>query len=106
MPAGASAPRKMDHALAKALARAFRWKRLLDSGAFTSVTEIAGHDKLSFTYISRVLRLACLRPISSTRSWRGKSPRMMLADLLDAVPAEWQTQRALWLLDGGKPDGP
>jgi len=54
---------KIDGTLVKALARAFRWKRMLDSGSFTSVTEIAAHEKLPFTYISRVLRLVTSRKL-------------------------------------------
>ena len=95
---------RTDNALVKALARTFRWKRMLDSGTFTSVTEIAAHEKLSFTYISRVVRLSLLAPDIVDAIMAGhQPPTMMLANLLDDVPADWQMQRALWLADASLP---
>ena len=95
---------RIDSTLVKALARAFRWKRMLDSGTFTSVTEIAAHEKLSFTYISRVLRLSLLAPDIVDAIMAGhQPPTMMLANLLEDVPVDWQMQRALWLTDTNLP---
>ncbi len=105
-PPGASTARpRSDNTLIKALARAFRWKRMLDSGAFTSVTEIAAQEHLSFTYVSRVVRLSLLAPDIVGAILAGRQPpTMMLADLLDKVPVDWEMQRALWLTDPRKPD--
>jgi len=41
----ASIARHADPALLKALGRAFRWKRLLDSGRYASISEIAKREK-------------------------------------------------------------
>jgi hypothetical protein len=58
-----------DGTLVKALARAWRWQRLLDTGVYTSVTEIAEAERIGKSYVSRILRLArCWRPISWRRS--------------------------------------
>ena len=104
LPPSATAQAKIDGTLVKALARTFRWKRMLDSGTFTSVTEIAAHEKLSFTYISRVVRLSLLAPDIVDAIMAGhQPPTMMLANLLDDVPADWQMQRALWLADASLP---
>lgn len=57
MPEGASdiAQRPLvDNTLVKALARAFRWKRMLESGEFATVRELAEHEKLAFSYMTRV----------------------------------------------------
>lgn len=99
LPPDAAAARPCcDSTVIKALARAFRWKRMLDSGAFTSVTEIAARENLSFTYLSRVLRLSLLAPDIVDAIMAGhQPPTMILADLLDAVPVEWELQRVLWL---------
>jgi hypothetical protein len=51
-----------DGVLVKALARAWRWQKLLDSGVYSSVTEIAQAEKISKSYVSRILRLALLAP--------------------------------------------
>jgi len=41
MPAGVPQPCKIDDTLVKVLARAFQWKRILDSGEFTTIGELA-----------------------------------------------------------------
>jgi hypothetical protein len=51
-----------DGRLAKALARAWRWQRMLDEGVYTSVSEIGDAEKISKSYVSRILRLALLAP--------------------------------------------
>ena len=46
----------------KGLARAWRWQRLLDEGRFGSVRELAEAERVSLSYISRILRLTLLAP--------------------------------------------
>lgn len=108
LPAGASAqPTRVDSAMIKALARAFRWKRMLDSGEFTTVTEIAAHEKVSFTYVSRVLRLSLLAPDIIDAIVTGhQPPEMALAKLLKEIPAEWCKQQARWATDPSALDLP
>ena len=48
--------------LVKALARAWRWQRMLDEGQFASVRELAEAERIGLSYISRVLRLTLLAP--------------------------------------------
>jgi hypothetical protein len=69
-PAGAPdwAPRQaqIDSTLVKALARAFRWRRLLEDGVYTTVAELAKAEGISPSYFSRVMRLTLLaggRPV-------------------------------------------
>jgi hypothetical protein len=50
-----------DGTLVKALARAWRWQRLLDAGVYTSVSEIAKAEGITKPYMSPILRLALLR---------------------------------------------
>jgi hypothetical protein len=92
LPEGASLPRQADNALVKALARAFRWKRMLESGQFTTIGELAGHEGIANSYITRVLRLTLLAPnvveeILDGRHHLGRAP------FLDPFPAEWEAQR-------------
>jgi len=51
-----------DGTLVKALARAWRWQRMLDHGVYASVSEIGDAENISKSYVSRILRLRCLRP--------------------------------------------
>jgi hypothetical protein len=48
MPDDVARGRRPDNALVKALARAFRWKRMLESGDYTTIAELAerGHRAL------------------------------------------------------------
>ena len=46
----------------RALARAFRWRRLLETGAMATVHEIAAAENINPSYVSRVLRLTLLAP--------------------------------------------
>ena len=48
---------QIDSTLVKALARAHRWKRMLESGRYASVTELAEAEKINQSYLCRVLRL-------------------------------------------------
>src|SRR5690348_5558537 len=67
-PAGATSPnpclvsRRADPAMVKALARAFRWKRMLNSGRYASISEIAAAEKIDRGYIGSILRLTLLAP--------------------------------------------
>ena len=48
---------RIDNTMVKALARAHRWKKQLDSGRFQTVQDLAEAEKINPSYIARVLRL-------------------------------------------------
>ncbi len=60
MPDGASSQRKIDNTLVKALAGAFRWKRMPDSGEFVTIAELASREGIAPSYMTRVFRLTLL----------------------------------------------
>ena len=94
--AWAPATPKPDNTLIRALARAHRWKRLLESGTCASVAEIAHADKVNSSYVSRILRLTLLAPDIVEAILEGRQPEgMMLADLMSPIPADWGKQRAV-----------
>jgi hypothetical protein len=78
---------RADGTLVKALARAWRWQRMLDDGVYGSVSDIGDTENISKSYVSRILRLALLAPdivdailAGSTdqgirRSWSGRCRR-------------------------------
>ena len=93
LPEGASHPRKPDSALIKALARAFRWKRLLESGEFATIAELAEREGIAPSYMTRVLRLTLLAPDMVETILDGKQgPEVTLARVLEPFPAEWRRQ--------------
>jgi hypothetical protein len=97
MPDGASSQRKTDNTLIKALARAFRWKRMLESGEFTTIAELAEREGIAPSYMTRVLRLMLLAPSIVEAIVEGQQPPdAKLADFLEPFPLEWVAQP--WLL--------
>uniref|UniRef100_UPI00404741F4 hypothetical protein n=1 Tax=Yoonia sp. TaxID=2212373 RepID=UPI00404741F4 len=97
LPDGASSQRKMDNTLVKALARAFRWKRILESGEFTTMAELAEHEGIAPSYMTRVMRLSLLAPTIVEAIVEGQPPPdAKLADFLEPLPMEWVAQP--WLL--------
>lgn len=97
LPEGASTPRRPDGALVKALARAFRWKRLLESGEFATVSELAEREGIAPSYMTRVLRLTLLAPDIVEEILDGKQgPEVTLARVLEPFPMEWTRQVALF----------
>jgi hypothetical protein len=84
-----------DPAMVKALARAFRWKRLLDSGRYASISELAAAEKIDRGYVGSVLRLTLLAPDIVEAILNGQQPvGLALSDLLQPFPLAWDLQRA------------
>lgn len=93
MPEGAAQPRRSDNTLVKALARAFRWKRLLDSGEFATIAELAEREGIAPSYMTRVLRLSLLAPEIVDAILDGKQvPGLTLARVLEPFPEVWWMQ--------------
>lgn len=92
--------RTPDNTLVKALARAFRWKRMLESGEFASISELAEKEGIAFTYMARVLRLTLLAPDIVEAILEGRQrPEVTLARVLEPFPVEWMSQGAAIELD-------
>lgn len=88
----------LDNAMVKVIARAFRWQRLLQDGAFCSIGELARSEKINPSYVSRVLRLAFLSPAVIEKILEGKQPaHLTLTDLMTPFPADWTLQERIFL---------
>lgn len=93
LPDGARPDRKADNTLVKALARAFRWKRMLESGEFATIGELAEREGIAPSYMTRVLRLTLLAPDIAEAILDGKQgPEVTLARVLEPFPLTWQHQ--------------
>jgi len=93
LPEGASQPRRTDNTLVKALARAFRWKRMLETGEFATIAELAEREGIAPSYMTRVLRLTLLAPDIIAAILDGKQePEVTLAQVLEPFPLTWQHQ--------------
>jgi hypothetical protein len=91
----ASIATRADPAMVKALARAFRWNRLLDNGRYASISEIAAAEKIDRGYIGSILRLTLLAPDIVEVILDGRQPEELgLPALLEPFPIEWGQQRS------------
>ena len=93
LPEGAAQPRRTDNTLVKALARAFRWKRMLESGEFTTIAELAEREGIAPSYMTRILRLTLLAPDIIEAILDGRQgPAVTLTRLLEPFPVEFADQ--------------
>ena len=98
---GVAVPTHADPALVKALARAFRYQRMLDEGRYASITERAAAEKIERGYLGTLLRLRLLAPDMIQAILDGQQPGgVALPRLLGPVPADWSEQRQALLKAG------
>ncbi len=82
-------PGRTDSTLVKALARAFRWNRLLESGEFASIAELVERERIAPTYLTGVLRLMRLEPDSVETTLDGRQGSdVALARVLEPLAVE------------------
>lgn len=87
-----STPRK-ETTLIKAIARANRWQQLLQSGDYATAEDIAKPEKISASYISRMLQLTLLSPAIVEMVLDGRQSAAMTTTDLMPMSAEWRGQR-------------
>ena len=85
----------IDSAMVKAIARAFRWRDLLENGTYATIAEIASDENINESYVGRVLRLALLAPDIVQAILDARQPaKTKLADLMRPFDVRWSTQRS------------
>ena len=76
--------------MVKALARAIRWRKLLDTGVHATLEDLARVKGVHATYVSRVLRLTLLAPEIVEAILDGRqAPGAQLDSLPGRFPLEW-----------------
>lgn len=94
LPVGMVQQHKTDNTLIKALARAFRWKRMLASGEFATITELAAREGLTLSFITRGLQLTLLAPDIVEAILDGRhGAKIKLAFTMEPIPSRWEEQR-------------
>ena len=87
-------PTRADPALVKALARAFRYQKLLDEGRYSSISEMAAAEKIERGYLGTLLRLTLLAPGLVEAILEGRQPEgIALPALMEPLPVAWVEQR-------------
>ena len=85
--------RKPDGALVKAIARAFRWRKMLETGRYATLEELAAAEKINPSYVSRVLRLTLLAPDLIEAILDGRQPpTLTLRKAMEPFPLVWEMQ--------------
>ena len=83
----------IDSTLVKAIARAFRWQKMLETGRYATIKEIATAEKINPSYVSRMLRLTLLAPATVEAILEGRaSDAPTLAEAMGVLPVEWERQ--------------
>jgi hypothetical protein len=101
VPSWAEPHTRIDNTMVKALARAFRWRKLMETAVYITIEEIAAAEKINTSYVSRVLRLALLAPEIIEMIIDGRQPTdLTMAMLMKPFPPEWKEQIRLFGTSG------
>ena len=89
---------RVDSTLVKAIARAYRWQRMLEEGSYASAEDIALAEKISASYVNRLLQVTLLSPALVEMILDGHQPATMTTrDLFQPLPVPWEAQRHTFL---------
>lgn len=95
---GTPAVRHVDNAMVKAIARAFRWREMLESGDYATIREVAEAEQINESYVGRVLRLTLLAPEVVEAIVNGRQAVGLRLDLLmRPFPIGWVAQKSVLL---------
>ena len=91
--AWAQAKPRPDETLIRALARAHRWKGMLEECRYRSSGELAEAESVTRSFVNRLLRLTLLAPDIQEAILDGHQPRgMQLEELTGVMPTGWNEQ--------------
>jgi hypothetical protein len=93
LPDGAAHSQRTDSTLIKALARAFRWKQMLESGDFVTIADLARHEGIAPSYLTRILRLTFLAPDIIEVILEGHATSITAEELRTGIDDDWDVQR-------------
>jgi hypothetical protein len=97
-PGGAMAPPRKparDERLGKAIVRAHRWRRRIESGRAKSITDLAEQERITVAYVCRVLLITCFGPDIAEAIMDGREPKgLRPAEVPGSVACAWEEQQA------------
>jgi hypothetical protein len=100
VPEGSAVPApkpRRDETMIRALVRAHRWRRKIESGQAKSITDLAEQEGVTDAYVCRLLPLTCLAPDIVESILDGRQPKgLTLAEMLGNGPVSWEEQRVSW----------
>jgi site-specific DNA recombinase len=97
---GEPTPRRVNHGLILAIARAKTWMQGLRDGRYQDTAKIAQRFKLNDAHVRRLLRFGYLAPDVVEAIVEGRQPRALtVRQLLQGVPCAWADQRKVFGFD-------
>jgi hypothetical protein len=91
--AWAPAKPRPEKTLIRALARAHRWRRMLEEGRYRSAGELAEAEGVTRSFANRLLRLTLLAPDIVEAILDGRQRKgIQLEELTRIMPSEWERQ--------------
>ena len=92
-PASPPTRSRPDGALIKALARGFRWQKMLREGDYQTLEDIADAENINPSYVSRLLRMTLLAPEIVEAILAGRQPEgLTMSRAIRPFALEWQRQ--------------
>lgn len=86
-----------DNTMIKSIAKAHKWKVMLEEKRVSSLADIARKENLGTAYVSKVFNLNFLSPKIIERILEGTQPRSLkLQDMFVGIPDLWQEQEENW----------
>src|SRR4029077_12586779 len=83
---------RFDDSIAKALARAYHWKRKLEDGTYATVGELSKAERINESYVTRILRLNLLAPDIVEAALDGRTT-LTVQRLSEPISKIWKEQR-------------
>jgi hypothetical protein len=78
----------------RAIARAWSWRRQLETGSASTIQDIAAAEKVSDRFVSRMMRLAYMSPdVLEELIIRRAPPALSLNELVVVAQRPWSEQR-------------
>jgi hypothetical protein len=87
-----------NHPIIKAIAKAYKWKIMIETGQISSLGEIAQKEKLKPPYVSRVFSLNFLSPRIVEGFLNGNQSRKLnlRSFITGEIPDLWEEQEERW----------
>jgi hypothetical protein len=85
----------VDRHVLKAIAKAWSWRRKLESGAVGTMADVAETENVTPAYVGRMLKLAYLAPAVMEKLLIARvSPVVSVKELAEAAELPWEDQEA------------
>ncbi len=86
----------VDPHVLKAIAKAWSWRRKLDTGAAATIDDLARAENVTHRYVGRTMRLAYLSPaVLEKLLIQRAAPAISIKEMVIAADLPWEEQEAM-----------